>query len=143
MNDEDRAKRLQRSRRKSKDRAQGSPKEETLAKTRTPETPAKTENRATPSEESSSESVSATGKPSVKEVYEATHMYLPEDVKKRLKRAYQQASLDVEMELDEDVLEKNRHWYPLVLIAGLDALEDVDATEIWERAYELEERTHK
>ena len=143
MNDEDRAKRLQRSRRKSKDRVQGSSKEETLAKTETEETPAKTGNRAKPDGVEPSESVSAANKPSVKEVYEATHMYLPEDVKKRLKRAYQQASLDVEMELDEDVLEKNRHWYPLVLTAGLDALEDVDPSEIWERAHELEERTHK
>ena len=45
MNDEDRAKRLQRSRRKSKDRVQGSSEEETPAKTETEETPATSETR--------------------------------------------------------------------------------------------------
>ncbi|MWG33134.1 hypothetical protein [Halomarina oriensis] len=137
LNFEDRAERLGKSRKKSADNARRKAADRKREESETPATPATPE---------ADESKDDAPKPSVKDVYDPFNSYIPLDLKRMLKLRYRQASVEVEMATGEDgdplELEKNRHWYPLVIKAGLDALEDVDGEGLAERARELEERTH-
>jgi len=60
-----------------------------------------------------------------------TYMYLPESVKKDLDRQFTLLKAEYEYEFGEE-LEKNRHFYPLVVSYGLDRLEGADASGLRE-----------
>jgi len=59
--------------------------------------------------------------------------YLLEDLADELDFRLDEVNLDLQREYGADAkLEKNRHWRPLVLALGLDALEDMDAEDVRE-----------
>jgi hypothetical protein len=57
------------------------------------------------------------------------NLYTPIGV--RASSMFKHASAIVELQLgEENVIEKNRHWYPLIFELGLDAIEDMDDEEL-------------
>jgi len=99
-----------------------------------------------PSETSETSELSETGEPSgsagasgsdsgttsVKDDRVGTYMYLPEDQRAELDFAYKELSLTYEREFGDEI-EKNRHFYPLLVQAGLEHLDDLDGDAIRER----------
>ncbi|WP_327054187.1 hypothetical protein [Halomicrococcus gelatinilyticus] len=77
------------------------------------------------------------GTTSVKDDRVGTYMYLPEDQRAELDFAYKELSLAYEREFGDD-LEKNRHFYPLLVQAGLEHLDDLDGDAIRERLESFE-----
>jgi hypothetical protein len=63
-------------------------------------------------------------------------MYLPESLKQELNPTFKIISAEFEREFGEE-LEKNRHFYPLVVQYGLDGLDGLDASDIRDRLDEL------
>lgn len=84
-----------------------------------------------------SKSSEGDGKQSVKDEFVGTYMYLPEDLKQELNPTFKIISAEYEREYGEE-LEKNRHFYPLVVKYGLDGLDGLDASDIRKRLEELE-----
>ena len=74
---------------------------------------------------------------SIKDDRVGTYMYLPEELKRELDFAFRELSLDYERAFSEE-FEKNRHFYPLVIRAGLDRVDDLDEAAIRERLDEIE-----
>jgi len=75
---------------------------------------------------------SDSGTTSVKDDRVGTYMYLPEDQRAELDFAYKELSLTYEREFGDEI-EKNRHFYPLLVQAGLEHLDDLDGDAIRER----------
>lgn len=67
--------------------------------------------------------------PSVKDERSGTYMYLPEDQKQELGLTFKVLSAEYEREFGDD-LEKNRHFYPLIIQHGLEGLDSLDAQEV-------------
>jgi hypothetical protein len=100
--------------------------------------------KAEKSEAPTSSEQSETSKPSepdetqsVKDEFVGTYMYLPESQKQELNPTFKIISAEYEREYGEE-LEKNRHFYPLVVQYGLDSLDSWDASEIRERLDSLD-----
>ncbi|WP_423746429.1 hypothetical protein V5735_18470 (plasmid) [Haladaptatus sp. SPP-AMP-3] len=74
----------------------------------------------------------STASESVKETRVGTYMYLPEEQRSELNFRYKELNLAYERAVGEE-LEKNRHFYPLVVQAGLEALDGIDGEAIRER----------
>jgi hypothetical protein len=74
---------------------------------------------------------------SVKETRVGTYMYLPEGQRSELNFRYKELNLAYERAFGDE-LEKNRHFYPLVVQAGLDALDGVDGEDVQELLQRLE-----
>ncbi|MGA9402985.1 MAG: hypothetical protein WBV42_19175 [Haladaptatus sp.] len=74
---------------------------------------------------------------SVKATRVGTYMYLPENQRSTLDFRYKELNLAYERAVGDE-LEKNRHFYPLVVQAGLEALDGVDGEEIRERLIQFE-----
>lgn len=66
---------------------------------------------------------------SVKDEREGTYMYLPESQKSEINLAFKRVNLKYEEETGEE-LEKNRHFYPLLIQEGLDGLDGLDGKDI-------------
>ena len=83
------------------------------------------------SEQSASSGASGNGDgtTSVKDDRVGTYMYLPEDQRAELDFAYKELSLTYEREFGDEI-EKNRHFYPLLVQAGLEHLDDLDGDAI-------------
>lgn len=64
----------------------------------------------------------------VKTEWTATSVYLPDGLDEDLGRTYKRLDLELDEELDQ--FKKTRHYYPLVVAAGLEALDDMDQEEI-------------
>ena len=77
------------------------------------------------------------GTTSVKDDRVGTYMYLPEDQRAELDFAYKELSLTYEREFGDEI-EKNRHFYPLLVQAGLEHLDDLDGDAIRERLESFE-----
>lgn len=75
-----------------------------------------------------SESGQQTG---VKAEREGVYMYLTQQQKKEVERLYNVLKAEYEFEFDDD-LEKNRHFYPLLVQHGLDGLDGLDAQDLRE-----------
>lgn len=127
MSGEDRASRLRNRRRRAKDRAtetdeSGEPDE--------PSGASDTTDGSKPSNQSEPvEADDASDERSVKDEQVGTYMYLPGEQKKELERTYNLLKAEYEFEFDEE-FEKNRHFFPLVVRHGLDALADADAEDV-------------
>lgn len=67
----------------------------------------------------------------VKESWTAKSIYLSDDLDAALTREYKR--LDFELDDDLATLRKTRHFYPLVVEAGLEALEEMKREELIER----------
>jgi len=89
------------------------------------------------SEVDESEKTSKTDKPSVKDELVGTYMYLPESLKQDVDRYYKKISGDYEFEYGEE-MEKNRHYYQLVVRQGFKTIRDADIEEIHEMMQELD-----
>lgn len=117
MSDGDRAERLRQNRNRAKERAR-----EELSETSKP-----SETDETDEKENTS----------VKDERVGTYMYLPASQKSELGPTFKIVSAEYEREVGDE-LEKNRHFYPLVVQFGLDGLDGLDASEIQDRLEELE-----
>ncbi len=82
-----------------------------------------------PEEPEESDEGEGDGSDSVKDVRSGTYMYLPEGQKQAVNLAFKRANLRFEEATGEE-LEKNRHFYPLLIKEGLDGLEDLDGGDI-------------
>lgn len=69
-----------------------------------------------------SESPEASQQP-VKEAYDGMYIYIPPEQKARISPLYKQMSAAFEVEFGDE-LEKNRHFYPLLVEHGLAGLEE-------------------
>lgn len=77
------------------------------------------------------------GSDSVKATRVGTYMYLPEDQRSELDFRYKELNLAYERAVGDE-LEKNRHFYPLVVQAGLEALDGIDGEAVRERLLRFE-----
>lgn len=86
----------------------------------------------------SSDNTSAANEPeSVKATRVGTYMYLPEEQRSELNFRYKELNLAYERAVSAE-LEKNRHFYPLVVQAGLEALDGMDGESLRERVRRFE-----
>ena len=72
----------------------------------------------------------------VKKAWNATSVYLPDELDTKLSTVYKR----VDLQLSEDAgrsIKKTRHYYPLVVALGLERLERMEGNEIIERMDEL------
>lgn len=116
---DDRSERLRRNRNRAKEKAQSSESSEQSQP-------------AQPGEQDEPSETDEPGQTSVKDEYTGVYMYLPEDQKADLGPTYKIISAEYERAFGEE-LEKNRHFYPLVIQYGLGGLDGLDASEIKER----------
>ena len=72
-----------------------------------------------------------TDEQSVKDEQVGTYLYLPEGQRDELRYQYKLLSAEYEREFGDE-LEKNRHFYPLVVEYGLDRLDGADAQDVQE-----------
>jgi hypothetical protein len=72
---------------------------------------------------------------SVKDEQKPTYMYLPHGIRRDLDRAYSILKAEYEYEYEES-FEKNRHFYPLVVSLGLEAVDELDAGDVRSRLEE-------
>ena len=74
----------------------------------------------------------------VKKEWNAKSVYLPNEIERFLSRTYKK--LDWQLDEDEGIsIKKTRHYYPLVIMLGLERLESMESTEIKDRLEELED----
>lgn len=112
---EDRASRLRNRRNKTREKAQSG--------TDKTQEEAKIDEKSTPSKPSK------TNKTSVKEDRPAQMMYLPESMQREMNRQFGILETEYEYEFSED-FEKNRHYFPLLIKAGLESLDGLDIEEV-------------
>ncbi|RBI60628.1 hypothetical protein DMJ13_16745 [halophilic archaeon] len=92
-----------------------------------------------PSKQNETDETSSENEPtSVKDDRVGTYMYLPEDQRTELDFTYKELSLTYERAFGEE-LEKNRHFYPLLVKAGLERLDGLDSDDIRDRLDKFEE----
>jgi hypothetical protein len=79
------------------------------------------------------------GSESVKETQVPQYMYLPEEQQKRLKREFRLLQADWELDYQDEFgeLEKNRHYFPLVLEYGLDRVSSWDIQTVKNHLQEM------
>lgn len=90
-----------------------------------------TEEQPEPSKPSEKSEPEGSDEPSVKDEQVGRYLYLPETQNRRIDQVYNKLKAEYEFEYDED-LEKNRHYYPLLIQHGLDVLEGFDASDVRE-----------
>jgi|APHM01.1.fsa_nt_gi hypothetical protein len=72
----------------------------------------------------------------VKKAWNAKSIYLTDDLDSRLSKAYKR--LDLELDDEVDQFKKTRHFYPLVVSAGLERLEKMKRNEVLESMERIE-----
>ena len=72
----------------------------------------------------------------VKKAWNAKSIYLPDDLDGQLSKAYKRLDLELDDEIDQ--LKKTRHFYPLVISAGLERLEQMERNELLESIERIE-----
>ena len=98
------------------------------------ETSSSTETRETSSTSGMKETRAT--KTNIKEEWNGRTIYIPDDILDELEGAYLEAQLKLR-KADQDEFKKNRHFYPLLVEFGLEALSDADVAEIQTRLSEL------
>ncbi|WP_458210670.1 hypothetical protein [Haladaptatus sp. NG-SE-30] len=146
MSDESRADRLRRRRRAQREQTEPDEPSESSKRSEASKTSkmseqsvkSKTSEMADSSEHDETDGTDEQSKAeSVKDARVGTYMYLPEDQRSKLNFRYKELNLTYERSFGEE-LEKNRHFYPLVVQAGLEALDGLDGEELRERLSRLE-----
>ncbi|MFC6769910.1 hypothetical protein [Natrinema soli] len=124
---DDRVDRLRDKRNKSKERAraQQSKSSETSRPAHTGET-GEPEQIGEPDDTDESDE---TDSERVKDEQVGTYFYLPEGQRDDLRYRYKMLSAEYEREFGEE-LEKNQHFYPLLVEYGLDGLDSADAQDV-------------
>lgn len=131
MSDDDsgRAERLSRRRQRQREAGESSePSEE-------PD-PSETSEASKPSEQSKTGESGEASEQSLKDELVGTYMYLPEGLKEDVDRYYKKLSGDYEFEYGDE-LEKNRHYYQLVVRHGFGTIRDADIEEVREMVESL------
>lgn len=78
----------------------------------------------------------------VKKEWNAKSVYLPDEIEQSLSRTYKK--LDWQLDEDEGIsIKKTRHYYPLIIMLGLEQLESMESTEVKERLEVLEREARK
>lgn len=72
----------------------------------------------------------------VKKAWNAKSVYLPDHLENDLRKGYKRLDLELDDELSE--FRKTRHFYPLVIAMGLDALQELDSDEVMEELERIE-----
>ncbi|MFH5802271.1 hypothetical protein [Haladaptatus sp. CMAA 1911] len=130
MSDESRADRLRRRRAKREKQTETSEPAERADTSTGNETDVASESSET-DVVSSDDTIHASESESVKATRVGTYMYLPEKQRSELNFRYKELNLAYERAVGDE-LEKNRHFYPLVVQAGLEALDGMDGESLRE-----------
>jgi hypothetical protein len=69
--------------------------------------------------------------PNVKEAWSAKSVYLPDGLLDELGKAYKQLDLNLDDDLKQ--FEKTRHFYPLLIMEGIERVESMESSEIIEQ----------
>lgn len=72
----------------------------------------------------------------VKKDWNATTIYLPDDLNRAMTTAYKRVDLELSAEFDYSV-KKTRHYYPLLIALGMEQLEGMEANEVMEALEEM------
>jgi len=75
-------------------------------------------------------------KTNIKDEWNGRTIYIPDDVLDEMEDTYLESQLKLR-KAGQDEFKKNRHFYPLLVQFGVEALSDADAEEIWARLSEL------
>ena len=78
--------------------------------------------------QSSSKASSSQSVTNVKNAWKAKTVYLPDSLHDELGTAYKRLDLDLDNDFEE--LRKTRHFYPLLVAAGLERMESMERKEV-------------
>ncbi|WP_338906379.1 hypothetical protein [Salinibaculum marinum] len=107
---------------------------ETSEVSETVETSSSTE--TTESTSTSETSETSKTKTNIKDEWNGRTIYIPDDVLDEMEDTYLESQLKLR-KAGQDEFKKNRHFYPLLVQFGVEALSDADAEEIQARLSEL------
>jgi len=107
---------------------------ETAEVSETVETSSSTE--TTESTSTSKTNETSKTKTNIKDEWNGRTIYIPDDVLGEMEDTYLQSQLKLR-KAGQDEFKKNRHFYPLLVQFGVEALSDADAEEIQARLSEL------
>ncbi|WP_128478920.1 hypothetical protein [Halorussus pelagicus] len=115
--------------------------EETNEATETDQTSSSTETQKTSSpnetkETNSSSETNKTSKTNIKDEWNGRTIYIPDNILDDLEDTYLESQLKLR-KAGRDEFKKNRHFYPLLVQFGLEALSDADADEIQTRLSDI------
>lgn len=102
----------------------------------TVETSSSTE--ATESRSTSETNETSKTKTNIKDEWNGRTIYIPDDILDEMEDIYLESQLKLR-KAGQDEFKKNRHFYPLLVQFGVEALSEVDAEEIQARLSELGE----
>jgi hypothetical protein len=74
----------------------------------------------------------------VKKEWNAKTVYLSDDLDDQLAKAFKRLDLDLDDDLEN--LRKTRHFYPLIVQAGLEGIEEMERNEVLERIEGIERK---
>ncbi|MFC7198352.1 hypothetical protein [Halospeciosus flavus] len=77
-------------------------------------------------------------KTNIKDEWNGRTIYIPDDVLDEMEDTYLESQLKLR-KAGQDEFKKNRHFYPLLVQFGVEALSDADAEEIQARLSELDD----
>ncbi|ELZ43310.1 hypothetical protein C463_09760 [Halorubrum californiense DSM 19288] len=107
---------------------------ETTEVSETVETSSSTE--TTKSTSTSETNETSKTKTNIKDEWNGRTIYIPDDVLDEMEDTYLESQLKLR-KAGQDEFKKNRHFYPLLVQFGVEALSDADAEEIQARLSEL------
>lgn len=108
--------------------------DETSEVSETVETSSSTE--TTESTSTSETNETSKTKTNIKDEWNGRTIYIPDDVLDEMEDTYLESQLKLR-KAGQDEFKKNRHFYPLLVQFGVEALSDADAEEIQARLSEL------
>jgi len=79
--------------------------------------------------------------PNIKEAWTAKSVYLPDELQDELGKAYKQLDLDLDDDLEQ--FEKTRHFYPLLIMEGIERVESMESNELLERLERVDPDLHE
>lgn len=88
------------------------------------------------SDETSGKDESNVVKTNIKDEWNGRTIYIPDDILNELENTYLESQLKLR-NAGQDEFKKNRHFYPLLVQFGLEALANADADEIQSRLSEI------
>jgi hypothetical protein len=107
-------------------------------KGRSSDQPAETEEGEKPEQPAEQEQQEQQEKPqSAKDLYQGTYMYLPEDLRQEFDLVASEVDTQRQRRNGKQV-EKIRHFEPLVVALGLEAIDELDDDELEERLAEFD-----
>jgi len=77
-------------------------------------------------------------KTNIKDEWNGRTIYIPDEILNKMEDTYLESQLKLR-KAGQDEFKKNRHFYPLLVQFGVEALSDADAEEIQARLSELDE----